>query len=388
MRFYHIAVNNFRRRKTNMVFLITGMVVGIATLVALFLLTQAMESSLSEDFDAMGSRVLILPKTDQASFSFGGVMLAEEVTYDIQLLSVDVLEKIKDSPTRDNLLAVAPRYISNTEVRGINMNVVAIDFGEEVLLRPYWKIEGNAPEENNQILLGRWAADSLGLSPGQKVDVFDETYTVTGILEELGEQDDYNGFITLGQSDHIIQGQYGLSYIELLVESNNKSDVLDEVITALSAQIPEARVTSVKEAIDVRREMVQRFKNFFLLVSGLMLLIASLSAATSMQSSVNERTKELGIFRAMGFRKKHIIKIIAIEANILSVTGGILGYLIGTGIAFAISRFINDFKLAIKLDPVLALSVIALAAAIGTVSSAYPAIRGASMDPADALRQI
>jgi putative ABC transport system permease protein len=388
MHFYHIAINNMRRRKTNMIFLVAGMVIGIATLVTLFLLTQAMEKSLSKDFDAVGSRVLVFPGADQASFTFEGVTLAQGVTYDIELFSYEVLEKIKESSVRDKLLAVAPKYIRHVDANGLNMTIMAVDFDEEILLRPYWEIAGVVPKEENQILLGSWAAESLHLSPGQKINIDQEIFTVSGVLNELGEQDDDKGFIALSQANNHEAAQESISFIELSVETKGDNNILDQVVSQLSIEIPEARVTSVKEAIDVRREMVERFKNFFILISGLMLLIASLSVATSMQSSINARTKELGIFRAIGFRKKHIIKIIALEANILSIGGGFLGYLIGTGAAYLSTKFITDFKLAISFNPILALSVILLAAFLGTVSSAYSAVKGASMDPSDALRQI
>lgn len=388
MNFYHIAVKNFRRRKTNMIFLVSGMIVGITTVITLFLLTQAMENSLSEDFDAMGSRLLILPSTEQVSFTFEGVTLAESVAYDIHFLSFDILDKIKNSHISDKLLAVSPRYFNKIMVNGVDLTVVGIDFEEEIILKPYWKIEGYFPEGSNQILLGNWAAERLSLATGQKIDIQNETFTITGILKELGEQDDDRGFVTLVQASKFEGEMGGLGFIEISVKTEGDTGILDKVVKQLNQEIPETRITSVKEAIDIRRKMIEQFKHFSILISGLMLITASLSVATSMQSSINERTKELGILRAIGFRKNHIIKIMVIEVNILSAIGGLAGYLIGTGTAFLISQFINDFKLTISLDPLLALYSISLAAAVGTASSTYPAIRAASMSPADSLRQI
>jgi len=91
----------------------------------------------------------------------------------------------------------------------------------------------------------------------------------------------------------------------------------------------------------------------------------------------------------MGFKKSHIIQIIFLEALIVGLIGGIMGYLLGIGISHLIGPIITGAKGGkILIDPILAIGVIFLSVLIGVLSSAYPAIHASKMDPIEALRAL
>jgi putative ABC transport system permease protein len=108
-----------------------------------------------------------------------------------------------------------------------------------------------------------------------------------------------------------------------------------------------------------------------------------------MMASVNERKREIGIFRAIGFRKSHIMRIIFLEALVVGFVAGITGYILGLGI----SHFIGPMVLGMKsvrwlIDPGLAIGAISLSSVIGVLSSVYPALHASKMDPTEALRAL
>jgi putative ABC transport system permease protein len=104
---------------------------------------------------------------------------------------------------------------------------------------------------------------------------------------------------------------------------------------------------------------------------------------------VNERKREIGIFRAVGFRKSHVIQIIFLEALIIGLIAGIGGYILGLGISHLIEPMITGMKgTKVTIDPLLAIGAILLSALIGILSSAYPAIHASKMDPTTALRAL
>ena len=108
-----------------------------------------------------------------------------------------------------------------------------------------------------------------------------------------------------------------------------------------------------------------------------------------MMASVNERRREIGIFRAIGFRKSHIVRIIFLEAVIVGLIAGVIGYLLGMGVSQMIGPTITGVKGGtIAIDPLLAIGAIFLSAVIGILSSAYPAIHASKMDPTAALRSL
>jgi putative ABC transport system permease protein len=114
----------------------------------------------------------------------------------------------------------------------------------------------------------------------------------------------------------------------------------------------------------------------------------------TMMGSVRERTAEIGIFRAIGFRSSHIMKIILLEAGIISVLAGVLGYLLGLGATKIVLLFFvtggghAGHGIAVPFDPWLAGGALALAIILGLAASYYPARLAARLDPCEALRAL
>jgi len=107
-----------------------------------------------------------------------------------------------------------------------------------------------------------------------------------------------------------------------------------------------------------------------------------------MMGSVNARTREIGIVRALGFRRGHVTGLILIEAAAASLLAGVLGYLAGMGVSYALLPLLGGGGVSVSWAPSLAGGAIGLAVVIGAMGSLYPALHASRLDPTVALRAL
>jgi putative ABC transport system permease protein len=133
-----------------------------------------------------------------------------------------------------------------------------------------------------------------------------------------------------------------------------------------------------------RAEETKRIFNIVLgSIAGISLLVGGIGIMNVMLATVTERTREIGIRRALGAKRRHIVTQFLVETVVLSVGGGAIGVALGLAIPIAVERFADLRTIVTPLAPVLAFSISAL---IGVVFGLYPAWRAARMDPVEALR--
>ena len=146
---------------------------------------------------------------------------------------------------------------------------------------------------------------------------------------------------------------------------------------------------AIQQVVKSRMETLSHFRKFSYGVSAVVILVGSLVVLVTMMGSVRERTEEIGIFRAIGFRKSHIMQIVLFEALIVSGIAGIAGYLIGWGATKGAFRFFTENQsISIPLNPELAAGAFVLALTVGLLASFYPARMAARLDPNEALRAL
>lgn len=388
MQLKDIAVNNLRRRKTKMIFMVFGMVFGIATIVTLFTLTSAMEAGMNKKFEDAGLKVAVTPKTNTVTFAVGGLTVASGVAYDVKEIHESVIDEIKKIEDIDKVRVIAPKVLGTTEINNKKVLVAGIDFAAEQKVRSYWSVVagGKQPEQDNEVLVGSRIGMVLKTQPGQEIMIKGKPFKIAGVLDETGSEEDGVIFLKLSAAQKLLGKEHVYSFVE--INTVRDEAAMQRIIGELVKQVPDAQVKQVKEANESRQELVERFAKFSLVVSLIMLLIGSLIVLTTMMSSVNERTREIGIFRAIGFRKSHVMRIILLEAAIVSGLSGIIGYLAGMGGAKVVAPFMGSIKLVITWNLLMGIGVIVLAVAVGVLASIYPAAKASKLDPAEALRFI
>jgi putative ABC transport system permease protein len=296
------------------------------------------------------------------------------------------VDKIKTIPNAANIRIVSPKVFGVFENVGHKALVVGVDFASEFALKKWWRVNGEEPSGGAEILVGKDAADRFQVQPGSKIDIQGQTFRVAGVLESTGSQDDSLVFMSLPVSQRILgkEGKVGMVEVAALC----KNCPISEIVAQIGEKIPAAKVTAVQQVVEGRMDTLHNFRKFSLGISALVLLVGSMVVFVTMMGSVTERTREIGIFSAIGFRRGHIMRIILLEAAVVSLMAGVIGYLSGIGVTRVLLSFLTESMPHFSLDPFVAVGAVFLAIVLGLLASLYPAMSASRMDPSEALRTL
>jgi putative ABC transport system permease protein len=163
---------------------------------------------------------------------------------------------------------------------------------------------------------------------------------------------------------------------------------VEDMVKQISGVLPQARVTALRQAVTLRMDTVGQLGRFAMAVSAVVMAIGSLVVLTTMMGAVAERRQEIGLFRALGFRQRHVMGIILGEAAVVSLLGGLFGWLLGMGAAVVLAPRLAAVTMPVLWSPWLALGAIGGALLVGLLASLYPATNAARLDPTTALRSL
>jgi putative ABC transport system permease protein len=386
MKLHNISLNNLRRRKAKMAFLTVGLSVGIATIVTLVTLTRSMSGDIGRKMDEFGANILITPQSNGLSMNYGGISLGG-VTFDQREIREEDLSKISAIRNSRNISAIAPKVLGGVRVAGRDALLVGVLFDRELKMKQWWNIFGEAPKGDHELLLGSDAAKLFNVMPNDSLEIKGETFKVAGVLDQTGSQDDSLIFANLAKAQKLLGKEGRITLVEVAALCSGCP--IGDMVVQIAEKIPDARVSAIQQVVEGRLKALDQFKRFSYALGGVVVFIGSLIVFVTMMGSVNERTTEIGVFRAIGFRKSHIMRIILLEALLVSLLAGLAGYASGMGAARLALPFMAEGKNALLVwDMSVPFGSIGLSVVVGLLASLYPALHASRMDPTEALRAL
>lgn len=385
MRLSSIALRNVRRHLGRSALVLVVITASVAVVTSLYLVTRSAERDLQDKVDAYGANIVVVPRSDQLPLSYGGVQLGE-LTYDVEPLHMDDIATIRGIENAENINIVAPKLVETGEVSGARVLVVGVQWPAELALKKWWTVVGREPSGDHDALLGSRAASRLGLAPGDSFQLRDADLTVSGVLEPTGTQEDDLVYLDLALTQAVWQRPDELSFIE--VSAWCATCPIEDINAQISAEIPHARVSALLKAAESRRILIGQFRLFALILSLLMVLVGCLVVLVSTLSAVRARRGEIGIFRSVGYRRQHILKIILLENLALAAVGAVAGVAIAVAVYGPVARAVAQVDTTVP--PSLPDLSLALVAAMGVVllASLYPAARAAALSPTFAMKRV
>lgn len=403
-----IVFCSLNRRKGRFILLVIGLSIGISAFSLLFILSQVMTENLRNTLDRLGPNMLITPKSDSIDlyyegFNFGNVNLKGDK------LSVSDLSALKRIKNSKNIAIVAPRLLRVAEVRRQSVLVAGVEFDKELELNKWWKPaptltsagqftathrhwksqeeELSPPSGEKHSLIGFNLAGRLGVRRGGTLNIAGEDFVIDNVLAPTGSSDDETLFIPLATAQRIFQAGDEISLAG--VSALCKGCPIDDIVQQINDAMPNARATALTTVVIQRAEFMSRFQKFAFGIGIITLAIGAILVFVTIMASVNERAREIGLMRAIGFRESHVAKMILSESFIVSIIAGVSGYITGVVVGLLVVPTIagsgvgNFFLLALTFSISLVVSVL-----IGAVGSIHPALRASRMDPCEALRAI
>jgi putative ABC transport system permease protein len=383
-----------------------GVIIGVGSVIAMVALGQGAQARVSASISSLGSNlIVVVPGATRGaggfSFAAGG---ANTLTFD------DAMAIAAEVP---GIVAVAPSQRSAGQIvaDGANWNSRIEGVTPDYLTVRDWEVaEGRFFDEREErqarrvVVLGATVADNLfpNADPvGARVRINGGTFEVIGVLEGKGQsgmgqdQDD----IVLAPYTTVkrrIAGRFGrpgtVSSISIKAESEAAIPMVQEEVSNLLRQrhriAPGAdddfTVQNLTTILNAAGEATRTFTLLLLGISAVSLLVGGIGIMNIMLVSVTERTREIGLRKALGARRGDILSQFALEAIALSLAGGLIGILLGVLGAWGITSLAD---LPLVIEPSMIAIAIGFSIAVGVVFGAYPAWSASRLDPIVALRR-
>lgn len=394
MNFYEafsMAMKNIRSSKTRSILTMLGIIIGVAAVIVITGLGSGMEKYMREQFESMGTDTLSVYIMGRGS----------------QKMTVDDMQKIVDENSEylDKMTpSVSFQGSKRVGTDDMNSNVTGVseDFAD---IKKLDIAQGrtlqylDVAQRTNVCVVGSFINLKYfgGQALGEKIKLNGRDFTIVGVLEEKVDSTEYSADDAIYVPYSTVSRMMNIRDVDSFTITFKDEEMAAEAKTTLENALTEYfngssdafYVQSMSEVLDMMNQSTNMLITILTLIAGISLVVGGIGIMNIMLVSVTERTKEIGIRKALGAKERYIMSQFVIEAAATSALGGIIGIIVGYILSFVASKviFITLGEPLTVAPTMFAILVsVGISAAIGIFFGYMPAKKAARLNPIDALR--
>jgi len=398
VRLTELILKELWHRKSQLVSGLLAITLGIGVIVGIRSISVVSEKAVAVNLDNLGANILVLPQAASVDNYYSADI-------DAPTFPESYVEKILTS-TLPGVENMSPKLTRRVKIGNHNIVLTGILPKSEIASKPLWQNggllgghggagcaakPGAEPAKYVDEKLQRKGIDSLsssdcfvGSAVAQKLKVkqFDtlflenKPFTIVKVLPETGTVDDDRVFANLHSVQQLLGTGQQVSAIEIM---GCCSAISDNLLGKLRNILPDTRITTIGQIVSTQIETNRLMNKISLVFLIIIIFVGSISIGNYIWANVNERRKEIGILRMIGYHKRHVYYILVLKAIVMGFVGGTAGYIAGT---FAAIWLAPQF-VGIQVNPIytLLLTSIAISITISVIGSLIPAYMAGKIEP-------
>ncbi|MCA9238609.1 MAG: ABC transporter permease [Planctomycetales bacterium] len=373
MRFHRFIIANLLNRPLRTILTTFGVAVAISAVVSLVGISDGFENSLRQAYENRGIDLLVLQKGQLQHVSSRLPDTLEE-----QVAVIPGVDKCE--PMLIDVTSLDESQMFGVQLQGWRLSSF---FFEQLDI-----IEGEKPESagHKEIVVGEKLAEGLGKLVGDKIELLeDEAYTIVGIYTSPNVFE--TGWIIMPLEDlqEFMMAEGEVTGYAVVAQNHDRKS-LEAIRDAINKIDTRAAATIARDFAENASEL-KIAGTLAWMTSSIALVVGALAVLNTMLMTVFERTHELAVMRALGWRKQRVLTLVLAEALALTVIGAALGNLMGAGVVKFLSLSESGGRVVDgSVSPIVFLQGFAVAVALGLLGGLYPAWRAANLEPIDGLR--
>lgn len=395
MRLSDLTLKELWHRKSQLISGLLAITLGIGVIVGIRSISVVSEKAVAINLDNLGANVLVLPQAASVDNYYAADI-------DAPTFPENYVEKLVTSmlPGVDN---ISPKLTRRVDVNGQKIVLTGILPKSEIASKPIWQQGGlvgealtascapTGPKKYADEKLQRKGIDTLaagdcyvGSSIAQRMDLTEggtltienKAFSVKKVLPETGTVDDDRVFANLHTVQELLGTGEQISAIEIM---GCCSEISDGLLGKMRNILPDTRITTIGQIVSTQIETNNLMNKISFVFLVIILFVGSISIGNYIWANVNERRKEIGILRMIGYHKRHIYQILYLKAVIMGLVGGFAGYIVGTLAAI----WLGPQFAGIAVSPLYYLLFISIgiSVVISILGSAIPAYMAGKIEP-------